>query len=423
MKERARSAFSLARLGALELRNRLVRTAAFEGMCPGGRPSEALVEHHRRVAAGGVALTTVAYCSVAPDGRTYGIQMTMDEAIVPGLRALTDAVHREGAAASIQLGHSGYFSSREVIGGLPLGASRVFNLYGLSFPREMNEDDLLRVAGDFARSAGLAMRAGFDAVELHFGHGYLVSQFLSPYTNRRTDSFGGALENRLRFPTLIAEAVRRAVGPRFPILVKTNLTDGFRGGLGLEEGIAVARRLEELGVDALVLSGGFVSKTSLYMLRGGVPTWDMVRSQDRWWRKAGLALFGKLIVTEYPFTEAFFLEEARAVRAAVRLPLVAVGGFVSRANIDAALAAGLDFVALGRATIRDPDFVRKLERGEIERSDCDHCNRCVAAMDAGGVRCLCRDGEASPGEPSGFAGGNVRDGARQPHTSTRQPPC
>jgi 2,4-dienoyl-CoA reductase-like NADH-dependent reductase (Old Yellow Enzyme family) len=221
--------FAPARLGPLSLRNRIVKAATFEGMCPGGTPSEALVALHRRIAQGGAALSTVAYCSTAPDGRTYDHQMWMREDIVPILRRLTDAVHAEGAAAALQVGHSGLFASRSVAGSRPLAPSRVFNTYGLSFSRPMTGEDMARVAGDFARAAALAGEAGFDAVELHLGHGYLLSQFLSPATNRRRDAFGGPLDARLRFPLEVVRRVREALGPGRALIAKTNLSDGFPG--------------------------------------------------------------------------------------------------------------------------------------------------------------------------------------------------
>jgi len=379
--------FAPARLGPLRLRNRFIRTATFEGMSPGGVPSDALVEHHRRVAAGGAALNTVAYCSVSPDGRSYATQMWMWPEIVPKLRELTDAVHGEGAAASLQLGHCGYFSNKRVIGGAPLGPSRVFCTYGLAWPRPMTQADIERVIADFARAAALARESGFDAVEIHAGHGYLLSQFLSPYTNRRDDHWGGCIENRARFTIEVVRAVRAAVGADVAVLVKTNVRDGFEGGLELSEAIDVMRMLEHEPVDALVLSGGFVSKAPFYMLRGDLPVRSMAGAQKSWVTRIGLLLFGRFLVPEHPFTEAFFLEEARRVRRMVRLPLVLVGGLKSRSVMEAALAEGFDFLALGRALIHDPDFIKKLERGEIEMSGCEPCNECVAEMDKGGVRC------------------------------------
>jgi 2,4-dienoyl-CoA reductase-like NADH-dependent reductase (Old Yellow Enzyme family) len=381
-------AFGPARIGGLELRNRIVRTAAFEGMTPEGRVSDDLVEHHRRMAQGGVGMTTVAYCSVSPLGLTFGDQMQMRPELVGPLRRLTDAVHRQGAAACLQLGHAGYFADKKVIGRSPLGASRLFNLYGLALAREMSVDEILRTVEEFGRAARLAKEAGLDAVELHYGHGYLVSQFLSPFTNRRRDEWGGDLEGRLKLPVEILRRVREEVGEDFPLVVKMNLSDGFKRGLQVGEAVEVARRLEREGADALFLSGGFVSKTPFYMLRGDVPVKEMARHQRKLVQRLGLKLFGHVFVQTYPITDLFFLEGAREVRRAVDLPLVLVGGVRSREGIGRAMAEGFDFVAMGRPLIIDPSFPKKLERGEVERSECDYCNRCVAEMEDGGVRCV-----------------------------------
>ncbi len=382
-------AFTPFMLAGLRLRNRLVKPATFEGMCPGGMPSNALARFHRRVAAGGAAMTTVAYASVSPDGRSYPTQLLLQPETITGLRLLTDAVHTEGAAASLQIGHCGYFADRRLIGGRPLGASRRFNAYGLSFARAMTEAQLERVIGDFAQGAHIATEAGFDAVELHFGHGYLVSQFLSPYTNRRRDRWGGSLENRSRLAVEVLRAVRR-VSPRMVVLAKVNLRDGFPGGLELEESMQVARRLEAEGIAGLVLSAGFVSRTPLYMLRGDVPLRPMMAAQDRWWAKAGLFVFGSVLVKAYPFEEGFLLPEARRMRASVKLPLVLLGGVKSQSSIDQALGEGFELVGMGRALLHDPDLPRKLQAGTASRSGCVPCNECIAEMDRGGVRCTRR---------------------------------
>jgi 2,4-dienoyl-CoA reductase-like NADH-dependent reductase (Old Yellow Enzyme family) len=383
-----RQVFAPGKLGSLTLRNRVIKTATYEGMSPGGIPSAALLEHHRQLAAGGVGMTTVAYCAVSPNGRTFSEQMVMHAGIVPALRALTDAVHREGAAASIQLGHCGYFSRNEKLTiRRPLGPSFRINEYGLMsglpFAGAMTEADIADVTQDFARAAGLAVEAGFDAVELHLGHGYLLSQFISPATNRRRDRFGGSLDNRMRLPVAVVQRVREAVGPAYPILAKTNLRDGFRGGLQLDEAVGVARRLEAEGVDAIVMSGGFTSKTALFLLRGGLPLRQMIAVEKNLLHKLSLMAFGRLRLKAYPFEEMFFLPDARAVRKAVRMPLVLLGGILSLDNLETAMREGFEFVALGRALIADPDLIRRMERGEVERTRCDSCNQCIAEMDAG----------------------------------------
>jgi 2,4-dienoyl-CoA reductase-like NADH-dependent reductase (Old Yellow Enzyme family) len=384
------SAFTPFDLGGLRLRNRIVKPATFEGMCPGGLVSDALVAHHREVAAGGAALTTVAYASISPEGRSYPTQILVRPEAAPGLSRLADAVHREGAAVALQIGHCGDFANPRVIGGRPMGASRRFSTYGLSFVRPATEEDLARVVSDFAAAARVARDAGIDAVELHFGHGYLVSQFLSPFTNRRTDRWGGSLENRSRLAVEVLRATRAAVGPGFPLLLKVNLRDGFAGGLELDESVEVARRLEAGGATALVLSCGFVSRTPLHMLRGEVPVRRMAANQERWHARLGLTLFGNLLVPAVPYTEGFLLEEGKAVRAAVRLPLVLLGGVKSMATVDRALAAGFELVGMGRALLHDPSLPRRMERGEVAASGCVPCNECIAEMDRGGVRCTRR---------------------------------
>jgi 2,4-dienoyl-CoA reductase-like NADH-dependent reductase (Old Yellow Enzyme family) len=386
-------AFAPARLESLALRNRVIKTATYEGMCPGGLPSDALVEHHRALAAGGVGLTTVAYCAVSPDGRTFAQQMVMRRETVSPLRRVTDAVHREGGAASLQLGHCGWFTkNKELSTWLPRGPSPIVNQYGISagkpFGLAMRPRDIERVIAEFAGAASLAREAGFDAVELHLGHGYLLSQFLSPAINRRRDEWGGSLEGRARLSLAVLRCVRDAVGPEFPILCKTNLRDGFRGGLELADSVALARALEAGGASALVLSGGFTSRSPFYLFRGRRPLAEMVAAEKDRLQQLALRWFGARVIREYPFEEMFFLKEAREVRNAVRMPLVLLGGIVSRANVERAMQEGFDFVAMGRALIADPDLVRRMASDPAVRSRCTHCNVCVAEMDLGGVRCV-----------------------------------
>ena len=391
-------AFEPAALGPLRLRNRILRSGCFEGMCPGGAPSEALREHHRAVAAGGAAMTTVAYCSVSADGRSYGTEMWMRPEIVPDLRRLTDAVHAEGCAASLQIGHCGRFSDPRVIGGRAVAPSAVFCLFRLSWPRAMGPADLERVAGDFQRTTRLAREAGFDAVEVHAGHGYLLSQFLSPHTNRRRDALGGDLEARCCWPAQVVARVREAAGPGMAVLVKANVDDGFRGGLTPAEAVVAATRFEAAGADAIVTSGGFTSRTPFYMLRGEVPVRRMVRNEPDPLRRLGLACFGRVVVREYPFDRTFFLRDGAPVARALKVPAALVGGVCDRDDIDRAREAGFGFVVMGRALIRDPGLPARMARGQSDGSDCDHCNRCVAAMDLGGVRCVTRD-EEQAGRP------------------------
>jgi 2,4-dienoyl-CoA reductase-like NADH-dependent reductase (Old Yellow Enzyme family) len=385
--------FSSFRLAGLSLRNRIIKTATFEGMSPGGCVSESLIEHHRALAVGGVAMTTVAYCAVAADGRTFRDQLHMRPELVPDLRALTAAVHGAGAAVSLQLGHCGAFcNNHDLVRRRPMGPSRAFNLVGALSGRiladAMTEDEIEDVTAAFVRAATLAREANFDAVELHLGHGYLLSRFLSPGTNHRRDHFGGSLENRARFPLSVVERVRAALPPEMPVLAKVNLRDGFRGGLEIEESVELARALEKRGTNALVLSGGFVSRNPFYLFRGERPLRQMIAVEKSWKQKLALAAFGPWLIHAIAFEPMYFLPLAREIRRAVDMPLVLLGGIKSRTELDTAMQEGFELVALGRALIHDPFLIAKYAAGSANESGCVPCNRCVAEMDhEGGVCC------------------------------------
>ena len=372
--------FTPVTLGPLTLRNRSIRSAAFESMCPGNVPSPQLLAYHRSVAAGGVGMTTVAYAAVTRSGLSFYRQLWMRPEIVPGLRELTDAVHAEGAAASIQLGHCGNMSHKSICGCLPVGASSGFNLYSPTFVRGLRADELPEMAKAYGRSVCLAREAGFDAVEIHAGHGYLISQFLSPSTNHRKDEFGGTLANRIRFMEMVMEEVMKAAGNDMAVLVKMNMRDGFRGGMELDESLQVARKLQELGAHALVLSGGFVSKAPMYVMRGEMPIRTMTYYMTCWWLKYGVRLVGKYMIPSVPFREAYFLEDALKFREALDIPLVYVGGLVSRQKIEEVLNHGFEAVQMGRALLNEPDFVNRMRREENARCNCRHSNYCIARM-------------------------------------------
>lgn len=372
--------FTPVTLGPLTLRNRSIRSAAFESMCPGNVPSPQLLDYHRSVAAGGVGMTTVAYAAVTRSGLSFDRQLWMRPEIVPGLRELTDAVHAEGAAASIQLGHCGNMSHKSICGCLPVGASSGFNLYSPTFVRGLRADELPEMAKAYGRSVCLAREAGFDAVEIHAGHGYLISQFLSPSTNHRKDEFGGTLANQMCFMEMVMEEVMKAAGNDMAVLVKMNMRDGFRGGMELDESLQVAKKLQELGAHALVLSGGFVSKAPMYVMRGEMPIRTMTYYMTCWWLKYGVRLVGKYMIPSVPFREAYFLEDALKFREALDIPLVYVGGLVSRQKIEEVLNHGFEAIQMGRALLNEPDFVNRMRREENARCNCRHSNYCIARM-------------------------------------------
>lgn len=373
--------FTPVSLGPLTLRNRTIRSAAFESMCPGNAPSQMLLDYHRSVAAGGVGMTTVAYAAVTRSGLSFDRQLWLRPEIVPGLRQLTDAVHAEGAAAGIQIGHCGNMSHKKICGETPISASGGFNLYSPTFVRGMRKDELPAMAKAYGRSVCLAREAGFDSVEVHAGHGYLISQFLSPYTNHRKDEFGGSLDNRMRFMDMVMDEVMKAARDDMAVLVKMNMRDGFKGGMELDETLQVARRLVQDGAHGLVLSGGFVSKAPMYVMRGAMPVRSMTHYMDCWWLKYGVRMAGHLMIPTVPFQEAYFLEDALKFREALPdASLIYVGGLVARRKIDEVLNHGFEAVQMARALLNEPDFVNRMKREEDARCSCGHSNYCIARM-------------------------------------------
>ena len=385
--------FSPIRIGPLTLRNRIVKTATYEGMTPRGVPSPALTRHHAELARGGVAMTTLAYAAISEEGRTFDDQLWLRPAVVPALRALTDAIHREGAAASIQLAHAGAFTKSLARGRVrAIGPSAGLNLYGIAsgrpLARAMSAEDRARVIDEAVRATELAIEAGFDAIEVHLGHGYLLSQWLSPRTNRRRDGYGGSIENRMRFPLEVVERVREAAGDRVALIAKTNLDDGVRGGLGIDDAIEVARALERAGVDAIVPSGGMVDRSAMFLMRGERPLRDMVAVEKNPLQKVALAVLGPIVVPKVDYEPMYFLPLARRLRAAVKMRVALLGGVTERAHAEQALAEGFDFLVMGRALIAEPELAQRWERGDDAPSPCTHCNRCMTEMDRpGGVAC------------------------------------
>jgi 2,4-dienoyl-CoA reductase-like NADH-dependent reductase (Old Yellow Enzyme family) len=387
------SPFSPVRIGPLTLRNRFIKSATNEGMAKGGVPSKLLVEHHRRMAAGGAAMTTVAYCAISPDGRTFEDQVTLDDASLPHLRALTDAVHCEGGAACAQITHGGAFSFVPRLSTrYPRSSSGGFNppgvIAGRLFKKAMTEDDLARVADEFVAGARRAKEAGFDAVEIHMGHGYLLSQFLSPAYNKRKDKWGGRIATeRARFPARVLRQVLDAVGGEMAVTCKIGVTEGFKGGATAEDAVQVARVLEAEGAHLLVLSGGMNVEAPWAIFGSNMPS-KVVETNQGAMVKLSTRMM-KLWEPKLTFHEMYFLEHSRKVRAAVKMPLAYLGGAKSLAGIQQAMADGFDCVVMGRALIHDSNLPNKFRDGSATVSGCTACNECVSMMyTAGGTRCV-----------------------------------
>ena len=382
--------FTPVTIGPVTLRNRVIRSAAFENMAYGNSPSQDLYDYHVAVARGGVGMTTLAYAAVDRSGLSFDGQLWMRKEIVPDLRRITDAIHAEGAKASIQLGHCGNMTHRSTCGCMPVGASGGFNMYSPTFVRSLKINEIHDLVKAFGNAVNLAREAGFDCVEIHAGHGYLISQFLSPYTNHRHDEFGGSLENRMRFMRMVISEVMKAAGDDLGVIVKMNMHDGFKKGMQRAECLEVAKELERLGVHAIVLSAGFVSKAPMEVMRGAMPLKTLAHYMDMkkfWWLKAALLTIGRLLIPTVPYREGYFLEDAMQFRQELKLPLIYVGGLISKDKMEEVLAAGFQGLQVARALVHDTDFVNKLHSGEITCSGCKHSNYCIGRMYTLEMRC------------------------------------
>ena len=382
--------FTPCQIGPITLRNRTIRSAAFENMAHGNRPSKELFDYHTAVAKGGVGMTTVAYASVCQSGLSFDGQLWLREEIIPELKKLTDAIHAEGAKASIQIGHCGNMTHRATCGCKPLSPSGRFNLYSPTFTRKMTIKDIDEIVEAFGKAVDMCRRAGFDCIEVHAGHGYLISQFISPYTNHRKDEYGGSLDNRMRFMRRVITRVMEEAKDDMAIVVKTNMYDGFRSGMQIDECITVAKELEKLGVHALVLTAGFVSKAPMDVMRGAMPLKTLAYYMDLkkfWWLKIGLHLGGRMVIPTVPYKDAYFSDTAMKFRKELKMPLIYVGGMVDKADMEMVLDS--DFVAfqMARALVQDTDFVNKLQSGEVTRSACKHSNYCIGRMYTLDMKC------------------------------------
>ena len=378
--------FEEAHLGPLTLRNRTIRSAAFESMCPGHKPSQMLYDYHTSVAKGGVGMTTVAYAAVTESGLSFDRQLVMRPEIVPGLRNLTDGIHREGAAAGIQLGHCGNMSHKSICGCMPVSASNGFNIYSPTIVRGLRPDELVAMAKKFGDAVNLAREAGFDEVEIHCGHGYLIDQFLNPYFNHRRDEFGGSLENRMRFMSMIIEEVMKAAKDDMAVVCKMNMRDGLKNGVSLEKhSIPIARRLQELGVHGIVLSGGLVSATPMYVMRGELPLTTLTHYMTDPLLKYSIGcckpLVRKTMIKPVKYEEAYFLEDALKFREALPdMKFIYVGGLVAGDKINEVLGHGFEAVQMARSLLNEPDFVNKLKEDSHYRCGCKHSNYCIGRM-------------------------------------------
>lgn len=388
--------FAEARINGLTLRNRLIKAATFEGKTPDGVPGEALARLHVRIGRGGVGMTTLAYCAAEADGRLHEDMMYMHEGIRPELHALIEQVKATGARVCGQLGHCGNFTkNRRLRGRRPLGPSRAINNFGITaglpFAGALSVAQIRERVRAFADAAAFMKSVGFDAIEIHFGHGYGISQFISPRTNRRTDEYGGSLANRMRFALEVLAAVRAAVGDAYPLLGKISMSDGVRGGVTYADSVEIAAMLDRGGLDVVVCSGGTSSMNPMLLFRGDSLLAGMIEQEKNPLMRFGLRLVGSKLFRDYPYEEMYFLEHAKRIRERVRCGVCYIGGVCTGDSLRTAMREGFDFVQIGRALLFDPDLPAHAAADPAYVNGCTHCNRCATLIEApGGIECVLR---------------------------------
>ena len=390
-------AFSPALLGKLPLKNRILKAATYEGKTPDGVPGDNLKNFHKEIVAGGVAMTTIGYCTTEADGRINDQMMWLHEGVRPQLTNMIEELKEiaPGVKVSGQMTHCGNFSKVRNMQRLkrPLGPSRAFNMLGapsgVPFAGAMTLQDIDYLVQTYAMAAKFMQSVGFDAAEIHFGHGYGLSQFISPKTNKRTDEYGGSLENRMRLPLRVLEAIKNAVGDSFAVTGKMNMTDGVKDGIKLPEAIEIASMFDHGGIDALICSGGTSPFNPMVYFRGDSLAAGMIEQQSNPIAKLGLKLIGSKMFRDYPYYENYFLEDAKQVRDRVNCQMIYIGGCTEAASVEQVMKEGFDFIQLGRPLIKDPNYVNNLmQQRKNYKNGCIHCNRCASLIEApGGIYC------------------------------------
>ena len=352
--------FEQTKINGMVLANRFVRSATWEGMAANdGGVTPKLIETMVNLAKGGVGLIITSHTYVEPAGQAGPMQLGIDkDELIPGFQEMTRAVHACGGKIVMQLAHAGRYAAKKLTGLTPQVVS---GEPGKPF-HEITKQDIQGLVAAFAAGASRAKAAGFDGVQLHSAHGYLLSQFLSPVFNRRRDEYGGDINNRSQVHRMVYKAIREAVGADYPVLIKLNCSDFVDNGLTLEDSLQVGRMLAELGMDAIELSGGLLTSTNLSPSRFGIKT-----EED----------------------EAYFKEEALQFKKAIDIPLILVGGMRSFKIAERLVEDGIaDYISMSRSLIREPDLINRWKKGDYSRAECVSCNGCFRAAALGnGVYC------------------------------------
>lgn len=362
-------------INGMAIPNRMIRSATWEGMCDvDGRPTKKLMDYYRVLARGGIGLIISGYTFVRPEGKQLpgkmGIHSDDFEAEMVGL---SKAVHDEGGKICIQLVHAGGQTGTEAAGRKPVAPSAVKVDQFPEIPEALTRHEIQDIVAAFGEGARRAKRWGFDAVQLHGAHGYLINQFLSPLTNRRSDEYGGSIENRSRFLMEVYQTVRDAVGVDYPVLIKLNTADNLEGGLEINDSIFAAQKLSKAGIDAIEVSAG----TPASGVKG--PARQKI---------------------DKPEKEAYHLEPARRIKAAVACPVMVVGGFRSYEIAEKAIKDdGLDYISMARPLIREPGLPKRWQAGDLSPAKCISCNGCFGpGLKEGGIYCVIEKKERKKAE-------------------------
>ena len=399
--------FTPFQLGPVTLRNRFVRSAAFENMARANTPTKELVDYHVSVARGGVGMTTVAYCAVDLSGVSFDGQLYVRDEIIPQMKQMTDAIHAAGAKASIQLGHCGNMTHYSSCHCIPVSADTWFNLYSPTIHRRLKVTEIKHLVKKFGEAVDWSRTCGFDCVEIHAGHAYLISQFLAPRTNHRHDEYGGSFENRVRFLNEVLDEVMAHAGNDMAVIVKTNMWDDCWKGVSIEEGIQVAKEIAKHKVHGIVLSGGTVSRSPMTVLGGAMPIKTLAHYmafKDLWWLKAALHIPGvqSIMTPTVPFKELYFMDKAKLFQEALKdtnIPLIYVGGVQSGDNCQQIMDEGFELFQMAHVLIKDPDFVKHVKENPHYHAGCKRSNYCVGRMYSKNMKChecVERDGEKIP---------------------------
>ena len=347
--------FESTELNGMNIKNRFVRSATYEAMAgPDGRVKDQLLDCMAELVRGEIGLVITGHTYVTREGQAGPRQMGIhSDAMIDGLKRVASTVHEQGGLVAVQLAHAG----KNGIGKdeyAPLGPSDVC-VKGVKKSSAMTVDEIKRTVNAFGDAAVRAVKSGFDAVQIHAAHGYLLSQFLSPYYNRRDDAYGGSLANRAKFLVQVYEEIRQRVGTSFPVLVKINSEDFLEGGITAKEIITVCHMLEDRGMDAIEMSGGTFESGKLIPSRAGTS-----KSEER---------------------EAYYRKAAEAFKKEIRIPLILVGGFLSFTIAEDVVTSGIaDYVALSRPLIREPRLVKRWSEGDRKKASCISCNQCFSTL-------------------------------------------